>query len=201
MTQAASATTRPWWWRLWLAQTRYVVSLAAFCALVARDDARVTFCVAGAVGNALGNKLLKRLIAQARPSGSALHDPGMPSSHASSLFFFAAFIALALLRHPPAYGLPSAAALVALAACAARHRVAAGFHTPAQVAVGALVGASAATIWHELARPRLEPFCAGRGAALAVAGVVGVGVLSNAGQELLGTRAASSAQQRSGRDS
>lgn len=173
--------------RFSLAQTRYIVSLAAFVALIVRDDARVTFAVAGAVANALGNKGLKRLIAQARPAGSPLHDPGMPSSHASSLFFFASYIALELKRiHTPAFGIPCAIALVAVAALAACYRVVAGFHTPAQVAVGAGVGTLAAAAWHGFARPHLERRLAGTGAALAVAGVVGVGVLSVGTREFLG---------------
>lgn len=165
-----------------MAETRWIVSACAFVALVTRDDQRVTFCVAGAIVNALVNKGLKRLIAQARPPGSPLHDPGMPSSHASSLFFFTAYIALALMQHAAPYGGACAIALIALAGCAARSRVP-RFHTTAQVSVGAVVGSLAGAAWHELARPQLEPRFAAKGSALAVAGVLGVGMLSVWGQE------------------
>ncbi|KAJ1633904.1 hypothetical protein T492DRAFT_977899 [Pavlovales sp. CCMP2436] len=171
-----------------LAHTRYLVSGAAFVALVWRDDARVTFCVVGAVVNSLANKGLKRLFDQARPPGSPLHDPGMPSSHASSLFFFAAYLALALASGVARGGILGAAALLALAGVAAVWRVSAGFHTRSQVAVGACVGSAAAAAWWAVARPRLEATCAGQGAALAVAGVVGVGVLAVSAQEARAAR-------------
>jgi dolichyldiphosphatase len=176
---------------LLLGHSRYVVSLSAFATLLKCNDARATFCVAGAVANALANKVLKRLIAQARPAGAQLHDPGMPSSHASSLFFFAAYLALASLRSRTPTAPLLAVLLLAVASAAARHRISAGLHTRAQVVVGAALGSAAAVVWHELGRQRLEAVFAGYGVALAVAGIVGVGIMGNGTSELLERRSRS----------
>ena len=90
----------------------------------------------GAIGNALLSKILKRILRQDRPTGAPVSDPGMPSSHAMSLFFFAAYLssAAAIWSSWPLAGRAAAiAGLLAFATNSASWRISAGFHTRDQV--------------------------------------------------------------------
>ena len=78
-----------------LLETRWVVSGSAAIVVAYRRDAASILCILGAVLNALLSKVLKRLLNEARPAGAPLADPGMPSSHAQSLFFFASYLSVA----------------------------------------------------------------------------------------------------------
>ena len=100
----------------------------------------------GACMNGLAAKLLKRLLNIRRPSGAALSDPGFPSSHAASLFFFAAALAGSARCSSD-----DAAALYAIAAALSYARVYAGLHTLFQVAGGALLGATSSALWRRIA--------------------------------------------------
>mmetsp|Transcript_20541 Transcript_20541/g.68954 ORF Transcript_20541/g.68954 Transcript_20541/m.68954 type:complete len:203 (-) Transcript_20541:107-715(-) len=156
---------------------KWIVSAAAMATLVARNDTVCTICVLGAVVNALSTKVLKHTIAQARPTGAPLVDPGMPSSHASSLFYFATFIAIALRESYDKRLLAAAAALPALAFSASWYRVRSGLHTAAQVVVGALVGAAFAIAWWRMPLEDSIPQIRGRGFALGLAAFVLVGMV------------------------
>ena len=79
-----------------LCSTKWIVSGAAAGTLAYRRDLPSALCILGAVLNALLSKILKRLLRRPRPTGAPLADPGMPSSHAQSLFFFAAYLSLAM---------------------------------------------------------------------------------------------------------
>ena len=85
-----------------LASTRVLVSGTAFGVLVWRRDAASVLCITGAVINAIFSKILKRLINESRPAGAQESDPGMPSSHAMSLFFFATYLVLLAATTPSA---------------------------------------------------------------------------------------------------
>ena len=100
----------------------------------------------GACMNGLAAKLLKRLLNIRRPSGAALSDPGFPSSHAASLFFFAAALAGSARCSSD-----DAAALYAIAAALSYARVYAGLHSLFQVAGGALLGATSSALWRRIA--------------------------------------------------
>ena len=77
-------------------ETRWVVSVCAALTLAYRRDAASALCIVGAVLNALLSKVLKRVLNMSRPTGARLADPGMPSSHAQSLFFFASYLSTAM---------------------------------------------------------------------------------------------------------
>lgn len=142
-----------------LIETKWLVSGSAFIVLLVRRDAATVTFLCGAIGNALLSKVLKRLINAARPAGARLSDPGMPSSHAQSLSYFAVFLALGaetweatlpprllhllrplMLLSPPLLRHAGAALSLALGAALTALRVRAGLHTPAQCAVGAAIG-------------------------------------------------------------
>ena len=149
-------------------ETKWVVSGAAFATLCVRRDLATALCIFGAIVNALLAKLCKRLFNASRPDGAGLSDPGMPSSHAQSLFFFATYLsmmldepALSSVLRGNAYTfilsrlLP--VAFFGAAAVLASLRVRAGLHTIAQVGVGACFGSAFGAGW-VAAQPRLVRF-------------------------------------------
>lgn len=83
--------------------------------------------------------ILKPLWNQARPLGSSLADPGMPSAHSLGSFFMAIGWAHLLrdLEHDKNDPLPL---FLVISTIVASLRIICGYHTIAQVAVGALLG-------------------------------------------------------------
>lgn len=177
--------------------TRWVVSGLTFATLYYRRDAETAIFVLGALLNALLCKVLKRVFNSARPAGARLADPGMPSSHASSLFFFAAYLGLATHRstarpewlgHTPAAAVETLRLLLALGLPAVAFalslvRVRDGLHSFRQVLAGAATGGLCGKAWLEHAAAPLQARLGGRGAwasdgalaALCVAGLLLVG--------------------------
>uniref|UniRef100_A0A7S1BXR2 Phosphatidic acid phosphatase type 2/haloperoxidase domain-containing protein n=1 Tax=Corethron hystrix TaxID=216773 RepID=A0A7S1BXR2_9STRA len=135
--------------RLLGSTAREVVSLSFFLALALRRDAPVLAFFAGSVLNSLSSKVLKRILSQSRPDGSALGDPGMPSSHATSLGFIASYALADGYLGTSAAAAPLAAAYVG--ACLL-HRVQTRLHTWEQVLVGAALGCANAVAWFRLVR-------------------------------------------------
>ncbi|CAK9094650.1 unnamed protein product [Durusdinium trenchii] len=141
------------------AGTKWLVSGAVFGVLLWRQDSAICWCVLGSVGAAANCKCLKVLINQSRPRGARKVDPGMPSSHAQSLGFLSIYFALdvAFPFSGPAQRVPTdsgraawAGMLVAGGLFGSWLRVAMGFHTTAQVAVGYALGAASAVVWQSL---------------------------------------------------
>ncbi|KAK9808832.1 hypothetical protein WJX72_004608 [[Myrmecia] bisecta] len=107
------------------------------------------WCLFGSVVASINCKVLKRVIKQQRPAYARRPDPGMPSSHANSLAFLATYVAgaatvggaLTLQSQVCALGVLTAALFLTWL------RVALGYHTLAQVAVGYVVGAASAAGW------------------------------------------------------
>jgi dolichyldiphosphatase len=182
--------------------TRWIVVSAVAATVLWRRDVASILCVSGAVLNALFSKVLKRAINEARPAGARLSDPGMPSSHAQSLFFFAAYLSAAAMRADllPVLaiadsGLPSlvtvsatpeqatafAALALASAVAAASLRVSDGLHTLAQVGVGAMIGGLVGASWCVLVQPRLAAAVATAGGATRAAAVTGLIVVGMVG--------------------
>jgi membrane-associated phospholipid phosphatase len=179
------------------AETRWIVSGSALAYVLWRRDGDAAALLLGAIANAyvcgvhrgrtaahasrrvLG-KALKRLVKQARPPQARHEDPGMPSSHATSLLFFAVSAATGGMRA----GLPGggACAVVLLACAAAAWRVRAGLHTPAQVVVGALLGTVDALLWGAWAQPHVARLLDGHprtlGAVLVLLVVAGARVIT-----------------------
>lgn len=72
-----------------------VVASAVAITLITRRDVATYLWVAGSILNAALSKILKRIINEARPEGARTADPGMPSSHAMSLFFLSVYVSVA----------------------------------------------------------------------------------------------------------
>lgn len=65
----------------------------AFAALWKRDP-DIMWALMGAVANTLLSSVLKKLLNHERPAPALRSDPGMPSSHAQSIFYAATFLVL-----------------------------------------------------------------------------------------------------------
>ncbi|CAM9400702.1 unnamed protein product [Ectocarpus fasciculatus] len=146
--------------------TQWVVAGAVGVALITRADVDTLVYVLGSLINAVFSKVLKKTINQVRPDGAQLSDPGMPSSHAMSLFYLGTYLVIGLEEHgvllldPPLppwpLGVTQTQTLLGMyALTASLWRVKAGFHTLPQVAVGAAVGAVDAVLWYHLCHPYL----------------------------------------------
>ncbi|KAI8464264.1 MAG: hypothetical protein J3K34DRAFT_120836 [Monoraphidium minutum] len=139
--------------------TKWVVAGLVGVVLVAAHNEWAAWAVVGAVLSSFLCKALKRVINEQRPADARKKDPGMPSSHANSLNFLSVTAAMSLAHH--AGGQPAAAALAALTLAAGLFltwlRVALGYHTWPQVAVGGLLGASTAAAWSAWGSGRAVP--------------------------------------------
>lgn len=134
------------------------ITLVSAVLLYQRDVWVVTYVLGSIVNSAIG-KMMKQVIRQPRPDGSTKGDPGMPSSHATSLSFLsvAPLVSVALHRGLRIDLQLTAAAVAAVAAgVASSWRVQAGYHTVSQVLVGWLVGTTNAVVWTALFSPPLR---------------------------------------------
>ena len=147
---------------------RIMVASAVALTLLVRRDPATYLWVAGGILNAAISKVLKRLINESRPVGARTADPGMPSSHAMSLFFLSVFVAAAAQDWKPSVegGCPpivaawhqprmEALCLVLYAVVASTWRIGAGYHTKDQIAVGAVLGAANGFGWYHLCKAHL----------------------------------------------
>ena len=62
--------------------------------LLGRHDAEALWAAMGSVLNTVLSVALKRVLNQERPVANVRSDPGMPSSHAQSIFFTFSFVVL-----------------------------------------------------------------------------------------------------------
>jgi len=149
--------------------TKWIVLVAHSVAVWTRRDFVAPFIVVGSICSVALAEILKKTINQARPNGAALLDPGMPSSHALVSCFSAAAWSLYLLSSSgsifaggvsavsssnSAVSHTTRTAIVAFLSTGAgiisALRVACGYHSVAQVTVGAGVGVVTAVGWHAL---------------------------------------------------
>ena len=140
--------------------TKWVVSASVFASLVLRGfDTLTQWYVVGGVMSAIICRFLKFAINASRPGSSYRSDPGMPSSHASTLGFLSVFPYVVMSDNRYAWLLPASGGFLAYL------RVSQGYHTYAQVIVGWLLGTAIAVAWREagqVALPYLAETVAGR---------------------------------------
>jgi dolichyldiphosphatase len=136
--------------------TKFVVSCAALAFLLLNPSAETCWALLGSVVNSVNGKVLKRVLNHERPDGAIKADPGMPSSHATSLSYLSVYGAASLVYFKDAaaglgMGYPAqvaiAGALVIVGAFLSYLRVRTGYHTPPQVIVGYGLGSSTALAW------------------------------------------------------
>jgi dolichyldiphosphatase len=134
--------------------TKFVVSCTALGFLLINPTAETCWALLGSVVNSVNGKILKRVLNQERPDGSRKGDPGMPSSHATSLSYLSVYGAASLAHFrdaAPALGyggqLIVSGALVLVGMWLSYLRVSTGYHTAPQVAVGYGLGSTTALAW------------------------------------------------------
>ena len=126
--------------------TKWAVSAAVFITLaLLHRNLTCNWWVLGSVLAASLCKALKSALNHARPHTARKEDPGMPSSHANSLAFLSTFASLWLFHTNTTPFLPIA--IPALALFLTWLRVALGYHTIAQVAVGWGLGCGVGVGW------------------------------------------------------
>ncbi|KAL7223897.1 hypothetical protein ACSBR1_025374 [Camellia fascicularis] len=81
--------------------SKWIVTALFGAILLWRHDAEALWAAMGSVANVGLSTVLKQLLNQERPVSNLRSDPGMPSSHAQSIFFtfvFAVFSSYCLAR-------------------------------------------------------------------------------------------------------
>lgn len=124
--------------------SKWLVVAGNTVAVWSRRDFISPYIVVGSIVATFGTDALKRTINQQRPAGSPFTDPGMPSSHA----LVSSFLAVGWCT--VASSAPTRFALLAIALAISLLRVFCGYHTYAQIAVGALIGGLSAGAWMAL---------------------------------------------------
>lgn len=128
---------------MWLNKsTKWVVSIGTVAAIFLEPTSMYgPYIGVGGILSVYLTDVLKQLIHQGRPNGAPFADPGMPSTHSFVTFFLAASWRLVY---------PSATVdvtLFLLAFCITALRVVCGYHTLAQVGVGAVTGCITGHLW------------------------------------------------------
>lgn len=130
--------------------SKWIVSALFMALILWRHDAETMWA---AVGVALNNTLsvaLKFILNQERPISTLRADPGMPSSHAQSIFYAVAFANMSMVE---CYGINAlTATLCGLVFVIGSYfswlRVSQQFHTISQVLVGAVLGSTFSIFWY-----------------------------------------------------
>lgn len=72
-------------------QSKWLVAAVFGIIFLWRHDAEALWAVSGSILNAGLSTVLKRILNQERPVSTIRSDPGMPSSHAQSIFYVVMF--------------------------------------------------------------------------------------------------------------
>ncbi|XP_074572790.1 lipid phosphate phosphatase epsilon 2, chloroplastic-like [Curcuma longa] len=131
--------------------TKWIVSGLFGLLILWKHDAESMWVVTGSVLNAMLSKALKRILNHERPVAGIRSDPGMPSSHAQSIFYIDV-TAILLMFHSMGlnpYTVTVGSIALFLGSYLAWLRVSQKLHTLSQVLVGALLGTAFAIAWLE----------------------------------------------------
>jgi len=144
--------------------TKFVVASIALAFLLINPSVDTCWALLGSVVNSVNGKILKRILNHERPDGAVKADPGMPSSHATSLSYLSVYGAASLVyfkNAAPMLGYPlqlaCSAVLVVLGVFLSYLRVRLGYHTAPQVIVGYALGSATALLWLASGVTRIFP--------------------------------------------
>lgn len=131
--------------------TKWIVTALFGGFILWRHDAEALWFAAGSILNAVLSVWLKRILNQERPS-ALKSDPGMPSSHAQSIFFTVFFVILSSVESLGLNGFTIAISVLVLAfgSFFSYLRVSQQLHTVSQVVVGAFIGSIFSFLWYWL---------------------------------------------------
>lgn len=132
--------------------SKWLVAALFAAVILLRHDAEALWIAMGSVVNAVLSMVLKKILNQERPIATLRSDPGMPSSHAQSIFFTVVFVALSAVEW---LGVNA----ISLSVCGLSFvfgsyfswlRVSQKLHTISQVLVGAMLGGFFSILWYLL---------------------------------------------------
>ncbi|KAL9161062.1 hypothetical protein ABFS82_08G241800 [Erythranthe guttata] len=129
--------------------SKWLVAALFGLIIVWRHDAEALWAATGSVINTVVSIGLKRILNQERPFSTSRSDPGMPSSHAQSIFYTLTFLNLSMVE---SFGVNVITATIGglffiLASYLAWLRVSQQFHTVSQIVVGAALGSVISGFW------------------------------------------------------
>ncbi|CAJ2635623.1 unnamed protein product [Trifolium pratense] len=129
--------------------SKWIVTVLFGVFIIWRHDAEALWFAGGSILNAMFSMSLKHILNQKRPS-SLKSDPGMPSSHAQSIFFTVIFIILSSIKLLTINELTITSSSLALAfgSYFSYLRVTQKLHTVSQVIVGAVIGSICSILWY-----------------------------------------------------
>ncbi|KAK9013035.1 hypothetical protein V6N11_041057 [Hibiscus sabdariffa] len=115
-----------------------------------RHDDKALWMVMGSIVNALLSVGLKRVLNQERPVAGLKSDPGMPSSHAQSIFYNVVFTIASILEWLGVNEISVSISILSLAfgSYFSWLRVSQKLHTINQILVGAVVGSVFSVVWY-----------------------------------------------------
>ncbi|KAJ9172755.1 hypothetical protein P3X46_015965 [Hevea brasiliensis] len=130
--------------------SKWFVSVLFAAVILWRHDGESMWIGMGSVLNFLLSATLKRIFNQERPFPTANSDPGMPSSHAQSIFYIVVFCILSITEcfGVNEFTLITSALTLACGSYFSWLRVSQQYHTIRQVVVGAAVGSLFSFLWH-----------------------------------------------------
>ncbi|KAJ1280627.1 hypothetical protein BS78_04G246900 [Paspalum vaginatum] len=132
--------------------SKWLVSGSFAFAAIWKHDAEIAWVLLGAVANSLLSMVLKKMLNHERPAPALRSDPGMPSSHAQSIFYAATILTISLYYWLGANYLTMilGPATLSMATYLSWLRVSQRLHTLNQVMVGAVVGSAFSALWFVL---------------------------------------------------
>ncbi|PHT56611.1 Lipid phosphate phosphatase epsilon 1, chloroplastic [Capsicum baccatum] len=117
--------------------------------LLWRHDMEALWATSGGVLNACLSIALKRILNHERPVSTLRSDPGMPSSHAQSIFYTVAFCIISMVKYIGFNGITAVTGVLifAMGSYFSWLRVLQQLHTLNQVIVGAVLGFCFSIFW------------------------------------------------------
>ncbi|KAL8200434.1 hypothetical protein R6Q57_011773 [Mikania cordata] len=129
--------------------SKWVVAVAFGGFIILRHDDLASWAATGCISNVILSITLLRILKQDRPVSEVSSAPGMPSSHAQTLFFTLVFVIMSVIKSMEMNGVVMIIGilLVALGSYFSWLRVLLGYHTTSQVIAGIVVGSNFAILW------------------------------------------------------
>ncbi|WCJ24966.1 Phosphatidic acid phosphatase (PAP2) family protein [Euphorbia peplus] len=129
--------------------SKWVVTGIFMGCLVWKYDGESLWMAMGSVVNYIVCITLKRVLKQERPVCCSKSDPGMPSSHAQSIFYILTSSILSIIERlgENIFTLTIAALALGCASYLSWLRVSQQYHTRSQVVVGGIVGSIIGILW------------------------------------------------------
>ncbi|CAN6698616.1 unnamed protein product [Malus baccata var. baccata] len=129
--------------------SKWIISALFAVVILWRHDGEALWAAMGSVANSILSVILKRIVNQERPIPSLRSEPGMPSSHAQSIFYIVTFTIWSIVEW---LGVNVISIFVGAFALAFGTyftwlRVSQKLHTLSQVIVGAAFGTIFSIVW------------------------------------------------------